>query len=302
MPELDMAPLKGRTLFVGTPMYDGKCHSEYTLAIAQLTGLCVRFGIELQLLFVTNDALVTKARNIIVDRFVQADGDNLIFIDGDIGFDPRDVLHLLALQAANLAFDVIAAPYPTKQLAWDVILHAAKAGVADGDPDLLALYSSRIALHPAHSPSFPLGEPVEVTQAGTGFMMISAATFARYRALYPHRSFGPLESGAAGGAERAIHAYFETEIDSKHANIAREIRAYVAAHRQATPDDILAFLDSDEAMGSYGGRHISEDYAFCRRVREAGMKVWFCPWMELNHMGSHRFTSRLADLGAIGAV
>jgi hypothetical protein len=302
MPELDMAPLKGRRLFVGTPMYDGKCHSEYAFAIAQLTGLCARFGIELQLLFLTHEALITKARNIIADRFVQAGGDHLIFIDGDIGFDPRDALHVMALQTANPAYDVIAAPYPTKQIQWDTILRAARAGVADGEADLLARYSSRIAVHPAHGPTFPLAEPVEVTQAGTGFMMIRAETFARYRDHYPHRAYGAQGGGTDGNAPHPIHAFFETEIDSKHANIAREIKAYVAARPEATADDILAFLDSDAAAGRYGGRHISEDYAFCRRVREAGMQVWLCPWMELSHMGSHRFASRLADMGAIGAA
>jgi hypothetical protein len=298
MPELDMGPLKGRTLFVGTPMYDGKCHSEFALAIAQLTGLCARFGIELQLLFLTHEALITKARNVIVDRFLKARGDHLIFIDGDIGFDPRDALHLMALQAANPEFDVIAAPYPVKQLAWDGILRAAKAGVAEDDPAALARYSSVVMVHPAQGGSFPLAEPLLVTQAGTGFMMIRAATFARYRAHYPRRAYGAQD----GSAQDLVHAFFETEIDSKHANIAREIKAYVAGRPEATADDILAFLDSDAAMASYGGKHISEDYAFCRRVREAGMMVWLCPWMELSHTGSHRFASRLADMGTIGAA
>ncbi|QJU58950.1 hypothetical protein HL653_15290 [Sphingomonas sp. AP4-R1] len=298
MPDLDMGPLKGRRLFVGTPLYDGKCHADYAFAIAQLTGLCTRFGIELHFLFVTNDALITKARNIAADRFVRGGGDHLIFIDGDIGFDPRDVLHLMALQVREPDYDVIAAPYPTKQLAWGTILKAAKTGMADADPDALARISSAVLAYPLDGPRFPLNEPVEVTQAGTGFMMIRAETFARYRAFHPARKFGPLDDEATP----PIHAYFETEIDTKQANLAREIKAFAARNPDATAADILAFLDSDEAMGSYGGRHISEDYAFCRRVREAGMAVWLCPWMELSHTGSHRFTSRLADLGQIGAA
>lgn len=298
MPDLDMGLLKGRKLFVGTPLYDGKCHADYAFAIAQLTGLCTRFGIELHFLFVTNDALITKARNIAADRFVQGGGDHLIFIDGDIGFDPRDVLHLMALQVREPTCDVIAAPYPTKQMAWDTIVKAAKAGVADADPEALARVSSTVLAFPLNGSSLPLGQPVEVAQAGTGFMMIRAETFTRYRAFHPARKFGPLNEEGA----RPIHAYFETEIDSKQTNIAREIKAFAAQKPDASAADILAFLDSDEAMGAYGGRHISEDYAFCRRVREAGMQVWLCPWMELSHTGSHRFTSRLADLGAIGAA
>lgn len=294
-----MAPLRGRRLFVGTPMYDGKCHSDYAFAIARLTGLCTRFDIELHFQFVTHEALVTKARNIIVDGFLRDGGDHLVFIDADIGFDPRDVLHLLALQAAKddpRGFDVIAAPYPTKVLAWDVILRAAQAGVADGDPDRLADHASRIALYPVDAEArFPIGEPIEVMQAGTGMMMIRRATFERYHAHYPGIAYGP-----KGETSAEMRAFFRTEIDGKHDHLAREIRDYLSRYPDATHDDLRAFLESEDAMRDYGGRHISEDYAFCRRVRAAGMRVWLCPWMELTHTGIYRFASRLAQMGAIG--
>ena len=182
------------------------------------------------------------------------------------------------------------------------MLLAAKAGLADAAPDLLARYSSAIAISPAHGNEFALGKPVEVTQAGTGFMMIRRETFERYRALHPGRKYRIDRGGAPDEASPELYAFFETEIDSKHANIAREIRTFLSRFPTSTPQDILAFLERDDAMGAYTDRYFSEDYAFCRSVREVGMKVWLCPWMELTHTGSHRFTSRLADLGTIGAV
>lgn len=36
-----------------------------------------------------------------------------------------------------------------------------------------------------------------------------------------------------------------------------------------------------------GGQYISEDAFFCRMVRQAGGRVWFCPWMRLAHVGTH---------------
>jgi hypothetical protein len=31
------------------------------------------------------------------------------------------------------------------------------------------------------------------------------------------------------------------------------------------------------------------------------MKVWFCPWMQMQHVGSYIFGGSLADLASIGA-
>jgi len=305
MPGQDLERLKGRRLFVGTPMYSGQCCSEFAFSIAQLTALCTRLEIDLRFYFACHEALITKARNTTVDEFLRSGDDNLIFIDADIGFDARDVIQLLVLQAPDRpdgAFDVVAAPYPLKRLSWDKVLRAAKAGLADEDPGLLARYSSAVAISPAHEGSFAINKPVEVTQAGTGFMMVRRETFERYRDRYPWRTYRPERIGMDENASPEIYAFFDTEIDSKHGNILEEVKAFLARYPQSPPGDLLAFLESDAALGAYSGKYVSEDYAFCRRVREAGMRVWMCPWMALSHTGSHQFASRLADLGALGAI
>lgn len=48
-------------------------------------------------------------------------------------------------------------------------------------------------------------------------------------------------------------------------------------------------------------RYLSEDYNFCYYVQKMGGKVWFCPWMRLQHVGTYVFGGSLADLAAIGA-
>jgi hypothetical protein len=305
MRTFDLTGLRGRKLFVGTPMYDGRCTATYAFSIARLTALCTQLGIDLRYYFLSYEALVTKARNITTDEFMRSGYQHLVFIDADIGFDAGDVLHMLAMQvldAQAAVYDVVAAPYPLKRIAWEKVLKAAKAGVADADPTVLARHSSGVAVHPVRAGSFPVDAPVEVTKAGTGMMMIRRETFERLANRDPSRKCAPSGGGMAASADADICAFFETEVDSKQGHIAEEIREYLTRHQHATPADILAFLDSDETMGSYDGAHVSEDYAFCRRVRAAGMKVWLCPWMELNHTGDHIFTSRLADLGAIGAL
>ena len=54
-------------------------------------------------------------------------------------------------------------------------------------------------------------------------------------------------------------------------------------------------------LKDYSKRYLSEDYMFCQWVRNAGMHVWLCPWMELKHVGSYVFGGSLPDIARIGA-
>lgn len=301
---VDFERLRGLRLFVGSPMYSGQCCSAFALSLAQLAALCTQIGVQLRFFFACHEALVTKARNVTADEFLRSGDDVLMFIDADIGFDPNDVIRLLALQtgAEGRAFDVLAAPYPVKTIAWENVREAVRCGRADADAGALAHYASPVAVSPAQDAAFPLDRPVEVTQAGTGFMMIRRGTFERYRAAWPQRRYRPERIGISVDASDEIHAFFETEIDSKPNNLLAEMRAHRARFPQASADELAAFLESEAALHDYSGLHVSEDYAFCRRVREAGMQVWLCPWMELTHTGDLTFAGRLANLAAIDAV
>lgn len=301
--DLDLARLRGRRLFIGTPMYSGQCHSAYALGIAQLSALCAQIGVAFRFAFVCNEALVPKARNATADAFLRSGDDHLIFIDADIGFDARDVIRLLALQTREGSeYDVIAAPYPLKELAWENVREAARRGLGDADAAVLARYAGRVNLAPAHGPDVAMDRPIEATQAGTGFMMIRRNVFERYRAAYPHHRYRPDRAGPDDALPDEIHAFFETEIDGKQAHLLDEARAYLAAFPKASGADLVEFLEGDGTARDYTGAFVSEDYAFCRRVRVAGMKVWVCPWMELTHTGSLTHVSRIVDLAEIGAI
>jgi hypothetical protein len=40
---------------------------------------------------------------------------------------------------------------------------------------------------------------------------------------------------------------------------------------------------------------------FCQWSRNAGMKVWLCPWIPLKHIGTMIFGGSLIDIAKIGA-
>jgi hypothetical protein len=62
---------------------------------------------------------------------------------------------------------------------------------------------------------------------------------------------------------------------------------------------IMAYFDTPICPKT--NRYLSEDYMFCQWSRNADMKVWFCPWMSLQHVGMYVFGGTLSDLAQIGA-
>src|SRR5210317_1932527 len=95
--KVEVEELRKRKIFVATPMYGGLCHGMYTKSTADLARLCQHYGIDVRFFYLFNESLITRARNYCVDEFLRSDYTHLMFIDSDIGFDPNDVLSLLAL-------------------------------------------------------------------------------------------------------------------------------------------------------------------------------------------------------------
>ena len=60
----------------------------------------------------------------------------------------------------------------------------------------------------------------------------------------------------------------------------------------------MAYFDCVIDAGSK--RYLSEDYFFCRQSRKAGMKVWMCPWMKINHIGTYIFKGNMGAIGSLG--
>ena len=265
--KVPIGELQKKKLFVATPMYGGACAGMYARSIADLAAICAKYEIPLQLYYLFNESLITRARNYCVDEFLRSDATHLMFIDSDIGFNPQDVIALLALQTDESEYDIIGGPYPKKCISWEKIKIAVDKGFADEDPNNLEKFVGDYVFNPkGGAKEIPINQPVEVMEMGTGFMMIRRKTFDVYKEAFPHLSYKPdhVRTAAFEGS-REIHAYFDCIIDP----VSR--------------------------------RYLSEDYMFCYNTEKAGMKVWLCPWMSMQHVGSYNFGGSLADLAAIGA-
>lgn len=96
--------------------------------------------------------------------------------------------------------------------------------------------------------------PFAVTYAGTGFMMIPRSTFVRLQEEHPdwlYQEGFPDEERPEDENIRECWAFFQDPVED--------------------------------------GFHLSEDYFFCKRVQELGLKVMMDPDIQLKHWGQYAF-------------
>ncbi len=186
-------------LMIGTPMYGGQCSAHYTLSNLNLARLADNYNIELNYQFITSESLITRARNDLSRTFLQSDCSHLLFVDADIGFDALDVIKLLE---HNL--DIVCGGYPAKMIDWVQIQQAATNGVSS---HALNQYASpyiynRVEMSPQ------IGNLIEVSESGTGFMMITRNVFEKLSTHLPAYTTNKFN----GRGEKTTE-YFSTMID-----------------------------------------------------------------------------------------
>jgi hypothetical protein len=150
------------SILIATPRYNNQSLGFFEDSCYNLKKELNAAGIEHDFLRIGNESLITRARDVIAASFLNDTAfDNLLFIDGDIGFQPADVARLDNLCLAGA--DVAAGCYRHKSI-------YSKMDVWVGG-ELIPLSK--------------FGEPFEVDYAGTGFMMIRRNTFDNLRKLHP---------------------------------------------------------------------------------------------------------------------
>ena len=101
-------------IFIGTPCYGGMITADYFKSCLQLTALAATKKIELQFGTIGNESLITRARNTLVQLFMDEEQyTHLLFIDADIAFNPESVFRMLDLDE-----DVVTGGYPRKTIDW----------------------------------------------------------------------------------------------------------------------------------------------------------------------------------------
>lgn len=264
--EINKEELRKRKLFVATPCYGGQCFASYTQSMMGLAELFFREGIELRTFFLSNESLIPRGRAMCADEFMRSDCTHMLFIDSDIGFNPHDVLGMLAMMGDDTDYDIVCAPYPKKNISWEKIKAAVNKGFADDNPEVLSEFVGDFVFNPKHIPGkteFSIHEPLQISEGGTGYMMIKRSTFELFDKHFPEYRYTP------------------DHVRTEHFDGSRQITLYF----QAEIDPV-------------SNRYLSEDYFFCRKIEEVGGKVWLLPWVRTTHTGTYVFGGSLQALAA----
>ena len=183
------------------------------------------------------------------------------------GFMKSDATHLMFIDAdikfnpadiahmVNADKEIICGVYPKKEINWPSIREAIGAGVSDED---LKHYTGSFVVNLVDyggEVTVPMNQPVEIWNGGTGFMLIKREVFEKLQDTVPvYRNDVKDLSGQLGS--EYIKEYFATSIDETE-------------------------------------RLLSEDFHFCKIARDAGIKVWAAPWVNLAHVGTYTFEGQL---------
>lgn len=197
---------KPKSVIIATPMYGGMCAGMYVHGLLTTADKMRSKGINVGFLHMSNESLITRARNELVRVFLEGQNDYLMFIDADIGFDGEAVAALV-----DADVDIACGIYPKKEIDWKQIEAAAKRG-EEGLED----FGGAFVLNMAGDTSAETNEKglIEVRHGGTGFMLIKRRVF---EDLAPHvhtyRISSVIDETSGEPSKPLTHEYFATSID-----------------------------------------------------------------------------------------
>ena len=154
--------------------------------------------------------------------------------------------------------DIICGIYPKKEINWTTVKMAMDANVPN---DQLKFHTGAFVVNLVDyqtEVTVPINEPVEIWNGGTGFMLVKREVFENLIGKVPTYLNNVLDMTNKENGE-TINEFFATSIE----------------------DDTRILL--------------SEDYYFCKKAREHGMKVWAAPWVQLAHIGTYAFEGQLVQ-------
>lgn len=213
-----------------TPCYGGTIMESCFVSYMQFALLAMKYGINFSLDTMVNESLIPRGRNNLVSKFMaNPQATHLMFIDADIRWNPESILRMLLYDAG-----VVCGLYPMKGIPIRYALNALPGGKK-------------------------IGPLVEVSTAGTGFMLIKRDTIQKLMDIMPEKKYkDSLNMGPQ--YEPHMYALFDTMIDEN-------------------------------------GYYLSEDWTFCKLVREKlNMPVWVDTEVKLDHTGTYTFQGNVEHI------
>ena len=210
-------------------------------------------------LTVGNDSHIDRARNVLANYFVeQNQTDWLLWIDGDIQFSPPHLARLF--QHAMHGHKMVSGHYAMKCLKPTFV-----ANVAPGaKPD-------------------PVTGLIEITDAGTGFLLMHRDVFL---ALRDHPEVKPYICAPTTPFAGEIHfSYFGSGVYGPK-----------TPESQLSPKQLAALRAWKHYDGTAVAQWLSEDWKICRYWQELGGKVFGDTQIKLRHFGNLLYPPNVSEI------
>lgn len=298
---LNIENLRKKKLFIATPMYGGMCHATYVQSLIELVKFLSSYQIESNIYFSTNESLIPRARNACVNDFLKTDCTHLLFIDSDIGFSFKDIIFLLhSVNSDKDGYNIMCAPYPLKTLETDSMREAVLKGLCDKDSKEMENFSGKYFFGLTKGKKyFKINEPVEVSQAGTGLMMIDRSVFEKMIEKCPFRYYYS-DNCEPEKNNKKVYAFFDCGIDTDYDE--NNINFLFDLIEKKCFNEALKTVNEIKGKKSVSKevKYLSEDYFFIKEAGKIGIKTWICPWMATTHTGAFTFKGSFKNIAELG--
>jgi len=175
--------LRTTRVHICMPCYGGMLTESTFMSYIKWANTCRQLGIDWTMETMTNESLISRARNTLVAKFLNnPDSTHLMFVDADIGWEPWHLLTLL-----NRDVDVIGGLYPMKTLPIKWVVNGFE-GAEEGADGLQ-----------------------EVSKTGTGFMLVKRHVFEKLNA---HPAVKPFANdiGLPKELDQHLKTYYDTAV------------------------------------------------------------------------------------------
>lgn len=249
-------------LLIALPCYGGTTFVQHNRSLRWLIEVLRGYGIRHTIQETTTESLIPRARNLF-GNMVAFDHDasgqfytHVLFLDVDIGFNAPDIASLIGWDK-----DIVALPYPCKDINWNYIVDAVRAGVED--PNVLCRMGSRPIINTNGTQvQFNVTEPVQFSQLGTGILLI----------------------------KRHVLQKFAED----------ESRRYKLMASEKYNDREFAYDFFRSGVNDETRYYDSEDYRFCLDARKLGFETWLLPWAITTHTGPYQFVMDIPAQSVFG--
>lgn len=164
------------SLYIATPCFGCRLSNGYVQSVLQLQLKCREKGIAMCSDILGSESLITRARNVLTERFLKSTATHLLFIDADIAFAPESVFRLVEAKKP-----VVGGVYPKKYINWAQV----QDKMEKNDQEPMYQYGLDFNINIVGRQARVENGFVQVLDTATGFLLIERDVITKVVAAHP---------------------------------------------------------------------------------------------------------------------